>query len=369
MSKPPPNRNFFYLLLLFAVYVAYTLIKPYLGVIAISLILVVIFRPVYLRFVKWFKGRQTIAIILTTLSILVVVLIPAVLVINMTINQVVQFSQDIARWNLGETASLEDLVVEFNAVLDQVPQLKGLTPGLIPKEEEIVKGIRNVLSSVGSLLASSLLEVGFSTVDIITSFIVFISLLSVLFPMWPKVVEIFKNLSPLDDELDQTYVARMTAMTKAMVQGTLLLALMQGVVMGCLLWIAGIPYIFFWMLLATFLAILPVGASLLAFPIGIFLIVTGDIWQGLVVILGYIIVVANIDPIVRPRLVPKEAQFSPALTLLSLAGGVKLFGFLGVIYGPIIMVFLVTTTEIYLEHYNLSLKPKPTSGADGLPHH
>ena len=62
------------------------------------------------------------------------------------------------------------------------------------------------------------------------------------------------------------------------------------------------------------------------------------------------LVVSNIDAVLRPKLVPKEAQLSSALVLLSLFGGVKLFGFLGVIYGPVVMIFLLTTVEVYMEN-------------------
>ena len=49
-----------------------------------------------------------------------------------------------------------------------------------------------------------------------------------------------------------------------------------------------------------------------------------------------------------------KAELNPALVILSAFGGLNLFGVLGVIYGPVIMIFLITTVEIYLEHYRLT---------------
>ncbi|MCB0314762.1 MAG: AI-2E family transporter, partial [Calditrichaeota bacterium] len=56
---------------------------------------------------------------------------------------------------------------------------------------------------------------------------------------------------------------------------------------------------------------------------------------------------------------PKETELNSALILLSAFGGLNLFGFLGIIYGPVIMIFLVTTIEIYLEHYRLDQPAVP----------
>ena len=90
---------------------------------------------------------------------------------------------------------------------------------------------------------------------------------------------------------------------------------------------------------------------MITIPAGITLVVFGSVWQGLLVLLGGLVVVSNIDTFLRPMLVPKEASLNPALVLIGALGGLRLFGFLGVIYGPVVMIFLVTTIEIYLEHY------------------
>ena len=75
---------------------------------------------------------------------------------------------------------------------------------------------------------------------------------------------------------------------------------------------------------------------------------------GILIIAGSLLVVSQIDNLIRPRLVAEDAYLNPALVLLSAFGGLAWFGFLGVIYGPIIAIFFVTTIEIYLTHYQLS---------------
>jgi predicted PurR-regulated permease PerM len=138
-------------------------------------------------------------------------------------------------------------------------------------------------------------------------------------------------------------------MTKAMVKGQFIIALAQGIVDASLLWVVGIDYFFFWLVLLTFLSIIPLGGGIIVIPIGIILILTGNIWQGLVLILGHILIVTNIDNILRPKLVPKDAKLDSALLILSVFAGIAMFGFLGIVIGPVIMILIVTTIEAYIK--------------------
>jgi hypothetical protein len=99
------------------------------------------------------------------------------------------------------------------------------------------------------------------------------------------------------------------------------------------------------------LSLVPVvGISLVAWPVGILLILNGQTWQGIFVILAFIIFVGNIDTVLRPRLVPKEAYLNPALIILSVFGGLQLMGVIGALYGPVIMILLVTCIDVYSKY-------------------
>ncbi|MBE2224743.1 MAG: AI-2E family transporter, partial [Anaerolineae bacterium] len=110
-------------------------------------------------------------------------------------------------------------------------------------------------------------------------------------------------------------------------------------------------YVFLLTILSMFLSLLPmIGISLIAWPIGIILILNGQIWQGIFIIAAFLLVVANLDTLLRPKLVPKDAYLNPALVMLSVFGGLSLMGFIGLIYGPVIMILLVTSIEIYAKY-------------------
>ena len=142
----------------------------------------------------------------------------------------------------------------------------------------------------------------------------------------------------------------MAAMTKATVRGQLIIAVCQGVASAAVLSLAGLSDLFFFFaVLLTVLSVIPLGAGIVTIPIGIIMILTGNIWQGVLVIANHLIVVTNIDNVLRPRLVPEQARLDPALMILAVFSGMALFGFMGIVVGPVLMIVLVTTVQMYLE--------------------
>jgi predicted PurR-regulated permease PerM len=159
------------------------------------------------------------------------------------------------------------------------------------------------------------------------------------------------DLVPLPPEITQLYLEKIDMMITAMFKGTFVIAIVQGLAMGVVLWIAGVPYVSVLTIISIFVSIIPIaGISWVAWPVSILLIITGHLWQGVFVIVVFLVVVSNIDTLLRPRLVPKGAYLNPLLVILSVFGGLKLLGFIGIIYGPVIMILLVTSLDVYSKY-------------------
>jgi len=116
-------------------------------------------------------------------------------------------------------------------------------------------------------------------------------------------------------------------------------------------WIAGVPFVMFLTLASMLLSLVPlIGVSLVAWPVGIFLLLRGNTWQGIFVIAAFLIIIANIDTVLRPYLIPKGAQLNPALVILSVLGGLGVLGIVGALYGPVVMILLVTSIDVYTKY-------------------
>lgn len=354
MNTINPSKLFFYVVLLCALYFGYLLLRPYLGVIVFSLVTVVVFLPLYRRYVQLLKGHQGAAVTATIITLFVTVLVPIWIVASLVISQVLAFGSDLTPLVEQPSVSMTSLIAGVNDILRDLP----FTGGYQISQTEVVNAIQRVVQPVAAFTTTSIITLGTFSLEWITNSIIFIVLISSLFPAYPRMLQFFKDLSPLDDELDQKYLDRITVMTRSMVKGVFVIALAQGIVAGLFYWVAGVPYTFFWSVLSILMAFLPLGVSVVGVPIGLVLLLTGNIWQGLVVLGGILLVVTNIDNVLRPRLVSSDACMHPALVILSALGGLSLFGFLGAIYGPVIMIFILTTIEVYLEQYRLIEKRK-----------
>jgi predicted PurR-regulated permease PerM len=101
----------------------------------------------------------------------------------------------------------------------------------------------------------------------------------------------------------------------------------------------------------AFFNLIPLGAGIIAYPIIIVGMVLGAFWPGVVALI-LISIVSNLESFLRPKFIPKSITLTNGLTMLAAFGGISLFGLLGVVYGPIIMIIVVTSIQMYLDYYD-----------------
>jgi predicted PurR-regulated permease PerM len=114
----------------------------------------------------------------------------------------------------------------------------------------------------------------------------------------------------------------------------------------------GIDGALFWGILMTFFAFLPVGGSALVWgPAAIILLIQGQIWKGVVVILVGSLLIGLIDNLLRPILVGRDTRMPDYLVLLATLGGIAWFGLSGFVLGPVIAALFLTCWEMAGHEY------------------
>lgn len=325
-------------------------LKPFLPVSILALLLAFIFYPIYDYFLKKNKSAGKSALITTLLSI-VIVGIPALIVITLTVTQTIQLVNDLASGgvvieNQNLTEISEDVTNTANAKLDA---WFGIQEAI--QTNDVVNFVQNTAPNVIKSIANALLSIvsgipAFSTM-LILYFFVFVSGLV----HGKKLRSVVEQISPFDATTNKLYIERIGAMAKAMVKGQFLIAVAQGVVSALVLAILGLgSYFLFFAVIFTFLSFIPLGAGIVTIPLGIGYIIFGNFFGGALILLNHFLVVTNIDNYIRPKVVPKNAQLPAVLTILGAFAGVAWFGFIGVIYGPMIMIFIMTTIESYIDY-------------------
>lgn len=343
------NKYFFYALTILALVFTFYFLGNYISIVAASFLTVLVFNPVYQKLLKVFKGKEGIATALTIIAVILSFIIPLALVSIMTVNQLsalVTQLNNLAR-DPGEIqAYLGTYIDRVNALI----QNNG-GGGYQITTDRIREYLSNVVSPAGSFALNFLRGFGGSAINLITNLVLYIILLASIFPKQKQIGEFVKRLSPLDDETDELYFKKVAAMARSMVKGTFVIAFIQALIGGISLWIANVPYVFFLTVLLFVLSVIPLGSGIITIPAGIILILTGNVWQGIMVLLVHFFIVTNVDNIIRPKLVSDEAKLPEAIVLLSVFAGIAQFGPLGFIYGPVVMVLIYTTLEIYMKRY------------------
>ncbi|HVO86218.1 MAG TPA: AI-2E family transporter [Candidatus Binatia bacterium] len=318
-------------------------LRNYIPVILLSAIIAFIFSPLYQRFLRRYK-RPGISATLTFLVSLIVIIIPLVLICILTVIQIRQLLDSLANnpsVQAGNAA--QSLLNTINSILAHIPGTHPLTM------TDVSTAINNALTNAASKLLDIITSSVGSISRFITELIIYIYLFVNILMHQETLLKAIKGLNPLGSEMSDMYLQKMGSMTTAMAKGQFIIAAMQGTESAAVLYLVGFHNLFlFFLIFLSFLSLIPLGAGIVTIPIGIGLILTGNIWQGVVVIANHLLIVTNIDNVVRPRLVPKNASLNSALTILSVFAGVAMFGFLGIIIGPVIMIVIVSTIQVYL---------------------
>ncbi len=134
--------------------------------------------------------------------------------------------------------------------------------------------------------------------------------------------------------------------------GIPLVALLQGVVALIGFLILGVEDPFFWFAIVTVGSMIPfVGTALGVIPVCIILYAAGDVWQSIVLALYGIIVVGSTDNLFRLVIQQRLADVHPLVTIIGVIVGVPLFGFIGLIFGPIVVSIFLLIVKIYKQEY------------------
>ena len=206
--------------------------------------------------------------------------------------------------------------------------------------------------TIGEWLLHTLSGAAGGAIGLITSAIIFLYVLISFLVNQTELITLIRRMNPLGEEANDLYLAKMGAMVKGTVKGQFIIALIQGTLGAISIYIAGFHDAFFvFAILLIALSVIPLGSGIVTIPFGIGMMLFGNVAGGAFVVLFHLIGITNVDNFLRPILVPREARLDPALMLLSVFSGIAMFGFFGIILGPVLMIVIVTTITVYLAVY------------------
>ena len=208
-----------------------------------------------------------------------------------------------------------------------------------------LSAIVNLLTRVGQMFVSGL---GSFVMNLfILVFVLFFMLIG-----GNKMEKYFYELLPFSDN-NKKYVSKeIYQIVKSNALGIPLLGIIQGGIAMAGYFVCGVPNAFFWGIITCCTTVVPiVGTALVWVPLSIFLALLGS-WPQAIGLLAYcVIIVTNIDNLIRFILQKQMADTHPLITVFGVFIGLSLFGFMGVIFGPLLLSIFVLCVDMFKREY------------------
>ena len=231
---------------------------------------------------------------------------------------------------------------------EQFARIGELRIGTVQVGTELAKASGSIVSWLSRQLFAF---VGTATSAALNLLIAFFGLYYML-RSGPEVWSTAREYIPFSPRHTESLRQRFFSVTEATLLGTVAVAVMQGAVVGFGFWLVGLPSALFWGTVTAFASILPVlGSALVWLPGVIVLLLQGRYGAaaGLAAIGG--LIASNLDNLVRPMVVRRVSDIHPMVTLIGAFAGVKYFGLLGVLLGPLAIAYLFELLKSYREEY------------------
>jgi predicted PurR-regulated permease PerM len=334
-------KYLFVVLFLFVIYISYLVIKPFLTAVLAGILIAFVFFPVYKFFQKRLKSR-TISALLVSLLILLIVLVPVVFFVDNVANEA-RFSYLRAKQRL---ASENILGVQCDATntspsfLCSVNNLLSEPDFRFYMQDVVSKGATYIITKASNMLLS--------LPNIALNLFVAFFLAFYLFIEGGTFVERIKRGLPLANHHKKQIFEKLNDMGHAVIYGSIVIALIQGILGGIGFLIFGVSSPILWGIAMTIFALIPfLGTAVIWLPASIILVATGHPGNGIGLAIYGMLIVSTIDNFLRPKLIGKRARVHPVLVLLGAIGGIALMGFIGLFIGPLIIALLKAFIDIY----------------------
>jgi predicted PurR-regulated permease PerM len=315
---------------------------PFYGAVFWATVLAILFAPVYRRLSRRMRQRRTLAALSTLMIILVIVILPAGLVTGLLLQEALGVYGRIQAGELSVGRYLQHILDALPAWAGGLLERFGLT-SLGAVQAKFAAGLTKSIQ----FFAGQALSIGQNTLDFVVSFFVTLYLLFFLLRDGEALARRIRDALPLQEDLQRNLSGKFTNVIRATVKGNIVIAIIQGVLGGLIFWILGIQAPVLWAVVMAFLSLLPaVGTAIIWLPVAVYMLVTGAVWQGTVLIAYGVLVIGLVDNVLRPILVGKDTKLPDYVVLISTLGGMSIFGFNGFVIGPIIAAMFIAVWDV-----------------------
>lgn len=305
---------------------SFWIMRPVLIATISGLLLAYIFYPVYRRVLKIVREKNISSLIVVLLFLLIIFL-PIWFLFPVVMRQI------------------------FDAYLySQKVDIIGSLRNLFPSEfsTDAMSVINTVISSSINSIFSQATSFLTNIATILLQFVVVIFIFFFGMRDADKLKEYAKGISPFSKELESNLEEQFKGITSSVIYGHIIVGVLQGILTGIGLFIAGVPNVLMLTFIAVIAAVIPIiGAWLVWIPASIYLFASGHTGSAIFLVLYGAIFVSWIDNFLRPYIVSRRSNLSSAVVFVGMIGGLIVFGVVGLVLGPLILAYFLILLEAY----------------------
>ena len=311
-----------------ALYLCWLMIKPFLGVVAWAIVLVIVFYPVHTRLASRIK-RPGLRALLSCFLVVLIIVLPLIVLTTL-------IAQELAQVIPNLPAQMSHLL---NSPTSPLGRLSGWLQTRFGIDTVSSKGfvVEHLKQSSDWLLGSSLNWMRNIVSGIVRAFFVLFTMYY-LFKDGDKIVDKLPAALPLGRKQSEAIILRTKEVVSASVYGVVAIAAIQGLLGGIAFWVLGIPSPLLWAVLMGFVCMIPLAGSFLVWlPLSIYLMITGHWTKAIILIVWGALVISTVDNLLRPKLVGGQTKLHELLVFFAVLGGISVFGLLGIVLGPVVL--------------------------------
>jgi predicted PurR-regulated permease PerM len=325
----------FYGILGVLAYLVFLVFEPFLAPLAWAVVLVVVSYPVYARLAR--KWGPTLAATASTVGVVLILIVPALLVTGAFVHQGVEAVQEVQQQiQSGHFSWVNDLWLRVQA------RFPDANPG------NLTTVIHRYADAGAGYLGSRLGAVLRNTAVFLFHLAVMILAMFYLFRDGDSIVARLREVLPFEKSHRDKMIDETRELIFASVTSSLVAAVAHGVLGGLAFGLTGIRAPIFWGVMMGFFSLIPlVGSALIWVPAAISLMVDGHIGMGIALMIFCSVIVGLVDNIIRPWMISGRAEMGGLVVFISVLGGISVFGMLGVVLGPIVVAAGASMLDLY----------------------
>lgn len=334
MSNYKLQVGFFTVLISAVLVMSFFVLKPYLSALFLAVIFTIAFSPAHELILRFTGKRENVAAFISVLAIIIFIITP-IAVIGIFL------FDDIHKLYLRIASGAVDLAFIEQLILPVENFVRGFVPNFSIDVLEYSRDSLSFLLGNFGLIFSGILNVFFNLFLMILALFYF-------FRDGSRFRKHIIFLSPLSNDYDESILNRLGQAISSVVKGSLLIALLQGVLCGIGFFIFGVPNPMLFGAVAAISALVPnLGTILVLLPAIIYLFWSGALGHAIGLLIWGAVIVGLIDNLLAPHFLTHGLRVHPFLILLSVLGGLWFFGPVGFLAGPVLVTLLITLLGMY----------------------